>query len=103
MSRLIWILGAFYRLFEEVTMPGQAEVEWGGVWRNAQRLIASTNRKNFVVLVDIPACNINYLPGLLPNSPSINHLYPARTKQKTPHQLQSGSRGGGRVSGKIMD
>jgi len=80
---LIWILGAFYRLFEQVTMPGQAEVEWGGVWRNAQRLGASTNRKNFVVLVDVPARDINYLPGLLPNFPSINHLYLARTKQKT--------------------
>lgn len=68
-------------------MPGQAEVEWSRVWRNAQRLVASTNRKNFIVLVDIPARNINHLPGLLPNFPSINHLYLARTKQKTPHQL----------------
>ncbi|EBA00235.1 hypothetical protein MELB17_03927 [Marinobacter sp. ELB17] len=84
---MIWILGAFYRLFEQVTMPGQAEVEWGRVWRNAQRLVASTNRKNFVVLVDIPARNINYLPRLLPNILSVNHLYKARTKQKIPQQL----------------
>lgn len=101
MTGLARILGTLDGFLEQVAMSWQTEVEGSRIRANKQRLVPGPHREDLVLLMDIPARNIDNLTRSLFDSLTIDHgAVPASPESKNPSAAspQSGSTDRGRVA-----